>query len=470
MDNVLTNASSSVNSATSLWDTCLLFIRDRVGESSFETWFQTTEVSIDAEKNVCVYVPNSFFADFIEENFRQVIIDAFRHSGCEPTTISFVAKEKDWHIIGSIQDSMAEAKKRPPRRTVKTRGGTDPAHFRSDFTFDHYVVGDNNRMAYAAATAVAEAPGITTFNPLTIYGPTGIGKTHLLQAIGHYAQKSATASCVVYMSSHDFINQYIDYVAKKGHSTSFYQRFMKADLLLIDDIHFFGGKNPKPGIQKQFFNIFNNLLLHNNQIVLSSDRPPETIPGLMQHIISRFKGGLIADIQPPNFETRMAILRKKAENDGILLEDEVIEYLAAHFTENVRELEGILIKLLASSSFTGRDITMDVAKEVCGDMMSHADTQVSIETIQQKVAREFGLSTTQLTAHSRKRNVTLPRYIAMYLCKHVTSNSLRTIGLRFGGRDYSTVIHACKKVDEHLTCESHVSELVHNLYRELQVE
>jgi chromosomal replication initiator protein len=423
------------------------------------------EMHIEEGNNVCIYVPNSFFADFIEENFRQVIVEAFTHCWAAPATVSFIPKEKDWHIIGSIQESMEEAKKRPAaRKNARSES------FRSDFTFDNYVVGDNNRMAYAAATAVAEAPGITTFNPLTIYGQTGIGKTHLLQAIGDYAQKNATASCVVYMSSQEFINQYIEYVAKKGHSTSFYQRFMKADLLLIDDIHFFGGSKPKPGIQKQFFNIFNNLLLHNNQIVLSSDRPPETIPGLMQHIISRFKGGLIADIQPPNFETRMAILRKKAENDGILLEDEVIEYLATHFTANVRELEGILIKLLASSSFTGRDITLEVAKEVCGDMMSADEALVTIDSIQQMVAHTFDISSAQLTAHTRKRNITVPRYIAMYLCKNGTKNSLRTIGLRFGGRDYSTVIHACKKVEELMHTDAHVAEIVATLQRRIESE
>ena len=230
-------------------------------------------------------------------------------------------------------------------------------------------------------------------------------------------------------------------------STSFYKKFTSVDLLLIDDIHFFSGK---PGTQKEFYRIFNKLLLERKQIVLSSDRPPDKIPDMKEHIISRFMGGLIADIQPPNLETRMAIIRKKAETDGISLPNEVVQFIASNITSNVRELEGTLIKLIASSSFTGKDITLDVAQELCGDVISRKNERVSIRHIQKKVAEFFNLSSNQLSAHTRKRDVSYPRSIAMYLCKKLTSQSLRTIGLDFGGRDYSTVIHSCKKIGSDL--------------------
>jgi chromosomal replication initiator protein len=231
-------------------------------------------------------------------------------------------------------------------------------------------------------------------------------------------------------------------------------------VLLIDDIHFFSGK---PGTQKEFCRIFNKLLLERKQIVLSSDRPPDKIPDMMEHIINRFMGGLIADIQPPNLETRMAIIRQKAEIDGLLLPTEVIEFIAGNITSNVRELEGTLIKLIASSSFTGKDITLDVAKELCGDVIARKNQRISIHFIQKKVAEVFGISPNQLSAHTRKRDVSFPRSIAMYLCKKYTNQSLRTIGLDFGGRDYSTVIYSLKKIESELAADSELRKKIESI-------
>jgi chromosomal replication initiator protein len=249
------------------------------------------------------------------------------------------------------------------------------------------------------------------------------------------------------MTSEEFTTQYINFVIHKKDSTSFYKKFNDIDLLLIDDIHFLSGK---PGTQKEFCRIFNKLLLERKQIVLSSDRPPDKIPDMMEHIISRFMGGLIADIQPPNLETRMAIIRQKAEIDGLSLPNEVVQYVANNITSNVRELEGTLIKMIASSSFTGRDITLSVAQELFGDVISRKNERITIKLIQQKVAESFGISPNQLTVHSRKRDVSFPRSVAIYLCKKLTNQSLSTIGLDFGGRDYSTVIYSCKKIDTDL--------------------
>ncbi len=425
-----------------LWHQCLEKIEDKVGPHSFETWFRTTNLSQTADGKPCIEVPNQFFADFIEEHFCELIKEVLSDHGISVTELFFVPTEKDWNIIKPVAETITKTRENKIPRKV-----FNASTFHPDYTFDSFVVGNSNRFAFAPSLAVAEAPGKTSFNPLVIYGGTGLGKTHLLQAIGHFAQTENTAENIIYITSQEFINQYMNYIRNKKDSTSFYKKFADVELLLIDDIHFFSGK---PGTQKEFFRIFNRLLLQNKQIVLSSDRPPEKIPDMMEHIINRFMGGLITDIQPPNFETRIAILKKKAESDGICLPEEVLQYIAGHITSNVRELEGTLIKLIASASFTGKEITLDAAQEIFGDVISRKDHRLTIQIIQKKVAEHFDISAHQLRAHTRKRNVTFPRNIAMYLCKKWTKQALRTIGLDFGGRDYSTVIHACKKIEEEM--------------------
>ncbi|MBD3346910.1 MAG: chromosomal replication initiator protein DnaA [Chitinivibrionales bacterium] len=459
VDNMLTNNLSESHSLTP-WERCLRQIEEKIGSSSFETWFRTISMTTSSGGFVTIQVPNRFFADFIEEHFGEIIAETLNKNDIPCTTLQFEPIEKDWKIIEPISNTIKTTKEKAIPRTVEKSG-----LFHPNYTFDKFVVGDSNRMAHAASLAVAEAPGKTTFNPLIIYGSTGLGKTHLLQAIGHFAQKECTADKVIYLTSEEFTSKYISYVIEKRDSTSFYKRFRDIDLLLIDDIQFFSGKH---GTQKEFFRIFNKLLLENKQIVLSSDRPPDKIPDMMKHIINRFLGGLISDIQPPNFETRMAILRKKAEIDGMSIPNDVIEYIANHVTSNVRELEGILIKLLASSSFTGRDITLDITKEICGDIFSQKSEPVSIQMIQQKVSEEFKCSLNQLTAHSRKREVSLPRYIAMFLCKKWTRQSLRSIGFAFSGRDYSTVIHACKKIEKLLATDNEIAERVEQIEEQIR--
>ncbi len=437
---MLTNNLSSAISTASSWQQCLKAIQEKISPSTFETWFRTTDLTILQDGHARIQVPNQFFADFMEEHFCEFIKNILTEHAIPFSSLTFMPTQKDWKVIEPISATIAQAQtKKIPQLIEKSE---QPFH--PNYTFEKFVVGDSNRMAHAASLAVAEAPGRTTFNPLVIYGGTGLGKTHLLQAIGHFAQTEETADLVVYMTSEEFTSQYISYIVDKKDSTSFYKKFKDVDLLLIDDIQFLAGK---PGTQKEFYRIFNRILLEKKQIILTSDRPPDQINDMMEHIINRFMGGLITDIQPPNLETRMAILKQKAEIDGLLLPKEVIQYIAGNITSNVRELEGSLIKLIASSSFTGKDISLDVAKEICGDMISRQDQKLSVRLIQQKVAESFNTTPNQLTAHSRKRDVSLPRSVAMYLCKKWTKQSLRTIGLDFGGRDYSTVIHSFKKIE-----------------------
>lgn len=442
---MLANNLSQDFTTESPWQNCLKKIQDKVGPASYETWFRTTDLSFSSDGTAKILVPNQFFADFIEEHFATLIKEVLTEEHIIFNNLSFVPTQKDWKIVQPLSEEIAEAQSRKIPHTIEPK-----ELFHSNYTFDKFVVGDSNRMAHAASLAVAEAPGKTSFNPLIIYGGTGLGKTHLLQAIGHFAQTEGTVENVAYLTSEEFTNQYINYVVNKKDSTSFYKKFSSVDLLLIDDIQFFSGK---PGTQKEFFRIFNKLLMENKQIVLSSDRQPDKIPDMMDHIINRFMGGLITDIQPPNLETRMAILRKKAEFDGLYLSDEVIQFIAGNITSNVRELEGTLIKLIASASFTGRDITIDIAQELCGDVISRKDERVSVNYIKEVVAKAFGITANQLSAHTRKKEISLPRSVAMYLCKKWTKQSLRSIGLDFGGRDYSTVIHSFKKIEADMSID-----------------
>jgi chromosomal replication initiator protein len=447
-------------SISSPWQICLKRIHDKVGASNFETWFRATDLTVTADSIAKILVPNQFFADFIEEHFASLIKEILLEEQIQFSSLQFAPVQKDWKIVQPLVEEIAEAKEKKIPHKVENN-----QNFHPNYTFDKFIVGDNNRMAHAASLAVAEAPGKTSFNPLIIYGGTGLGKTHLLQAIGHFAQTEVTAEKVIYLTSEEFTNQYINYVVNKKDSTSFYKKFSDVDLLLIDDIQFFSGK---PGTQKEFFRIFNKLLLENKQIVLSSDRQPDKIPDMMDHIINRFMSGLTTDIQPPNLETRMAILRKKAETDGLFLPDSVVQFIAGHITSNIRELEGTLIKLIASASFTGRDITIDVAQELCGDAISKKDERLSVKLIQEKVAETFGISANQLSAHTRKKEVALPRSVAMYLCKKWTRQSLRSIGLDFGGRDYSTVIHSFKKIETDITTDAELAEKITGIEKILE--
>lgn len=419
------------------WDKCLEHISSKIGRSSFETWFQTTKLlSLDDDKAV-LEVPNRFFADFIEEHYNAVIVDSFvTCRQCSPK-IEFVANDSaDWKIVNEIAEGQASI-----RPLIKDNSNLK--QFNPNYTFKTYVVGDSNQFANAASLAVAEAPGKTTFNPLIIYGGTGLGKTHLLQAIGNFALANETANKVVYVTSEQFTNQFIQFVHINKKSAEFYKKYQDVEILLLDDVQFFSGKE---STQEEFFRIFNSLYQLRRQIVITSDRPPQDIPDMAERLLNRFSGGLITDIQPPVFETRMAILKQKAENDGVELPEDVISYVANHITNNVRELEGTLVKLIAYSSFTGISINLQTAKEVLGDTIDKTPHRITLDRIQKITAEAMGLSASILRTHTRKKEVSIARQIAMYLAKKKTSHSLKSIGLAMGGRDYSTVIHACKKI------------------------
>ncbi len=437
----------------SSWAKCQSWIEKNAGSQYFETWFRKSDLRISDSGIAIVEVPNSFIAAFIEANFKELVIQSI--TACiDPkiTVVRFEAVEKDWKILPPIIDSVAQkAVERFSSPKVEGVSVSErysppknlPAYFNPLYTFDSFVAGDNNNFARSACLAVAERPGNTKFNPLTIFGSTGLGKTHLLHAIGNFAQSLDTAERVVYMTSQEFTKKFQANMQENKDYLSFTKQFVGVDILMIDDVQFFA---KKPGTQKAFYEIFSELLSHKKQIVLTSDCQPKDIPDMMDSLISRFEGGLTFDIRPPSLETRIAILRKKSHSDGIALPDDVVQYIASAVTGNVRELEGILIRLIASASFTGKDLSIDTAREIFGVSSSESGQRITTVLIEEKTAEHFGIQAAQLKADSRRRDVTLPRNIALFLCKKHTKQSLRTIGLHFG-RDYSTVIYACKKVE-----------------------
>lgn len=435
----------------SLWTALLAQLRDRIPETAYNTWFTHLHlVDVSADKWV-IGVPNAFVLEYVEHHYSQVIEEAAALVTGSPVTVGFTlaARPEDeelaFHPAPAVE-TPAEAVETPARPRAASATVIDSAlPLVARYTFDDFVIGECNQLAHAACMAVAESPGRNKFNPLVMHGGAGMGKTHLLQAIAHFCRENETARKIVYRTSEEFTREYIAYVQKNKDSRAFYKSYQDADILLIDDIQFLAGK---PGTQDEFFNIFSALQSFNRQIVITSDRPPAQIDGLNTRLISRFDTGLLADLQPPGLETRLAILRKKAESDAESCIDQgVLDFVARQVTSNVRELEGTLIKLSAYACFSGAPLTVEIAKQILGDTVRNRGRRVTLKGIIEATATEFGIPAAQLTSQTRRKNVAEPRHAAMYLARQLTDNSLHTIGLSFG-RDYSTVIHSLKRAEQ----------------------
>jgi chromosomal replication initiator protein len=470
---------------SSLWSRCLTALRAKISESALNTWFSALEVVESTATELVISVPNGFVLEYVTHHYRAVIESALEEMLHRPMRVAFTVLARAphlelFHADGHAAGSEAHASDRFGDR-AEVSGY--PAHsgpwirnrepvtvevtipLNAKYDFDNFVIGDCNQLAHAACMAVAEAPNQNNFNPLILYGGTGMGKTHLLHAVAHFCIENETVRKIVYRTSEEFTREYIEFVQKNKDSRTFYQVYKDADILLIDDIQFLAGK---PGTQDEFFNIFSILQSLNKQIVLTSDRPPSEIKGLHTRLLSRFDTGLLADLQPPNMETRLAILKKKSEGDeeDTCINDDVLSYVANQVTSNIREPEGTLIKLGAYASFTRMPITVDIAKQILGDTVRNATQPVTIKRILDQVAVEYGTSVSLLTSQTRKKNVAEPRQIAMYLARQLTDNSLHTIGLAFG-RDYSTVIHSIKKVEQCLERDPDLKRQVDRLLESL---
>ncbi|MBA2567770.1 MAG: chromosomal replication initiator protein DnaA [Actinobacteria bacterium] len=431
--------------AEDLWTAISDRLRGALNDTTYGTWFGGAEGRELNDDAFVLVVPNDFTRGWIEGHFVDLIGAAVRDA---------IGEERRVEVI--VDPGVRSAG--PSEEASKQSAATTA--IRARYTFDSFIIGSSNRFAHAAALAVAEAPA-QAYNPLFIYGGTGLGKTHLLQAIGQYVGEHSGSLTVRYVTSESFMNDFINSLRDKR-IEGFKQRYRTYDLLLIDDIQFL---EHKERIQEEFFHTFNTLYEAGRQIVISSDRPPREISTLEERLRSRFEWGLITDIQPPDLETRIAILRKKVKTDGIHVTDpQVLTFIASRVSTNIRELEGALTRVVAFSSLTGRPMTVELAQDVLKDVFPQGRaTEVSIESIQGAVSDRFGLSLAELCSERRSQNIVYPRQVAMYLSRELTDSSLPKIGREFGGRDHTTVIHATSKIARMIREDRSVYNLVQEL-------
>ena len=420
--------------AGNVWTDILTRIEPKVNRHSFYTWFKPTAFVKEADQTVTVRVPNLLFRDWLTKHYAGVISEAITELHRDGMQISFVTLGEAMKLPAPSPDSSA-----PPTRAPV---GPPPRGLNPRYTFDTFVVGSSNQFAHAASQAVAEAPS-RSYNPLFLYGGVGLGKTHLMHAIGQYMLQQTPDLRLTYISSERFMNEMINAV-RYDRVLDFRERYRSMDVLLVDDIQFLAGKE---GTQTEFFHTFNSLYDAQKQIVISSDCPPHEIPALEERLRSRFEWGLIADIQPPDLETKVAILKKKAEAEAVPLADDVALYIAGRIKSNVRELEGSLIRLIAYASLTGSKISLALAQDVLRNLIDRDDQAVTIEMVQKFVANYYQLKIADLRSRNNAKSITLPRQIAMYLSKSLTNASLPQIGKTFGGKHHSTVIHSIRKIE-----------------------
>ena len=446
-------------SADSLWDAIAGRLRETLSETTYDTWFAHAEPRSLGDDGLVVSVPNDFTRDWIESHFQAFVAGAARESLGRDVHVSFAVEQARARPSVSSSTGVEAA----PTERVPDLGDRPPpdAELNKKYTFDLFVIGSSNRFAHAAALAVAEAPA-QAYNPLFIYGGTGLGKTHLLQAIGHYVRQHSRRLTMRYVTSEIFMNDFIDSLRDKR-IEGFKRRYRNYDLLLIDDIQFFEGKER---IQEEFFHTFNSLYEGGAQIIISSDRPPREIATLEERLRSRFEWGLLTDIQPPDLETRIAILRKKVNTEHIAVTDpEVLTFIAGRVSSNIRELEGALTRVVAFSSLTDRPMTVELAEHVLKDLFPQgsAAPEVTIPRIQEAVSERFGVTLEELVSPRRSQAVAYPRQVAMYLSRELTDSSLPKIGKEFGGRDHTTVIHATSKITRLIREDRSVYNLVQEL-------
>jgi chromosomal replication initiator protein len=439
--------------AESLWAEVAARLKGALNTTTYKTWFAEAGGAELTDEAFVLSVPNDFTREWIEGHFLGLISAAVRDATGQERRIALTVAYSEPELPTTVAATQATSTEPPPRKSEATG-------MNSKYTFDSFVIGSSNRFAHAAALAVAEAPA-QAYNPLFIYGSTGLGKTHLLQAIAQYTSEHAGGLTARYVTSETFMNDFINSLRDKR-IEGFKQRYRTYDVLLIDDVQFF---EHKERIQEEFFHTFNTLYEAGSQIVISSDRPPREISTLEERLRSRFEWGLITDIQPPDLETRIAILRKKVKTDGIAVPDaEVLTFIASRISTNIRELEGALTRVVAFSSLTGRPMTTELAQDVLKDVFPQGEfAEVSIKRIQELVIDRFGMSLEELCGDKRSQNIVYPRQVAMYLSRELTDSSLPKIGKEFGGRDHTTVIHATSKIARLIKEDRSVYNLVQEL-------
>jgi chromosomal replication initiator protein len=438
MDFTMTTTTTAPLPPTTPWEQILLKMEKRVGDSNFSTWFRPTRQEAASNGTIVVRVPGPPFRKQLTERFRIYLDAVMADLGMADTQLEFICEK----------DDPPAAPKHPhatPAKLAQTKLDFESVENQLNprYTFDSFVVGGSNQFAHAASRAVAEAPPSKAYNPLYLYGGVGMGKTHLMQAIGHLIKAKNPALRLTFISAEKFTNEVINSL-RFDRMVSFRDRFRSVDVLMVDDIEFIAGKERT---QEEFFHTFNTLYELQKQIVLSSDCPPKEIAAIEERLRSRFEWGLIADIQPPDLETKIAILQKKAESERFQLPGEVAEFIARSIKSNVRELEGALTRIMAYSSLTGTPVNLGMAHQALRDIIATQEKKVTIELIQKRVGEQFGLREQDLKVRSNSKAIAYPRQIAMYLVKQLTHASLPEIGRQFGGKHHTTVLHSINKIE-----------------------
>ena len=473
------------NSAQSVWENCLDFIKDNIQPQAYKTWFEPiVAVKLDNHA-LSIQVPSKFFYEWLEEHYVKILKVALtKELGVNAKLVYIIKMENTYGnkqpftekipssnrtAVYSQQVDIPLKNKNPELknpfvipgiRNVKIESQLNPI-----YTFENFLEGDSNRLARNASIAVANKPGGTSFNPLLIFGGVGLGKTHLAHAIGVDIKDKYPEKTVLYISAEKFTQQYIESV-KKNNRNDFIHFYQIIDILIIDDVQFLSGKS---GTQEVFFHIFNHLHQNGKQVILTSDKAPVDMQDIEQRLLSRFKWGLSAELQNPDFETRVSIVKNKLYRDGVEMPEEIIEYLAKHITTNVRELEGAIISLIAQSSFNKKEITLSLAKDVVEKFVKNTKREVSIDYIQKVVSDYFQMDVDTLQSKTRKRHIVQARQLAMFFAKKFTKASLASIGSQIGKRDHATVLHACKTVDNLSTTDKQFRKYVEDLTKKLSV-
>lgn len=448
--------------AKEVWKECLSIIKDNVPYITYNTWFLPIK-PFELENNTLkIFVPNNFFIEWIEEHYNTLINRTVNQVLGAEGKLVYIVYEENY----PFEESTAPAKEEKQKPVVLEKKKNEFESFLNPrYTFENFIKGEGNQLARAAALAIADNPGQTSFNPLFIYGGVGLGKTHLMHAIGNKILEKDSSKKVIYLSSDAFTVEFVEAI-QSDRVNEFSAFYKSMDTLIIDDIQFLVGKEKTLDL---FFQIFNTLHQSGKQIVLSSDKPPKELKGLNERLISRFSWGLTADIQPPDFETRVAILKNKSESFGLELSNEIYEYIAHNITSNIRELEGCLIKILATSSLSSKEIDFALVKKIVKEVSTNKQVSISIDYITKVVCDYFKVDENKVREKNRKKEIVLARQIAMYLSKILTKSSLKTIGLHFGGRDHSTVIHAFNTMEQMLEKDSNVKEIIENLKNKIEM-
>ena len=449
--------------ANSVWNNCLAFIQDNIQPQAFKTWFEPIKPVKLSENALSIQVPSKFFYEWLEEHYVKLLKVALTRELGDQAKLVYIIKMENTYgnrepfteqipstnrgqmspqeMDVPIQSKNPELKNPfviPGIRNIKIESQLNP-----NYNFDNFLEGDSNRLARSAGMAVANKPGGTSFNPLLIFGGVGLGKTHLAHAIGVEIKDKYPERTVLYISAEKFTQQYIESV-KKNTRNDFIHFYQLIDVLIIDDVQFFSGKS---GTQDVFFHIFNHLHQNGKQVILTSDKAPVDMQDIEQRLLSRFKWGLSAELQNPDYETRISILKNKLYRDGVEMPKEIVEYVAKHIKSNIRELEGAIISLIAQSSFNKKEVTLELAQQVVEKFVKNTKREVSIDYIQKVVSDYFEMDVATLQSKTRKRHIVQARQLAMFFAKKFTKASLASIGSQIGKRDHATVLHACKTVD-----------------------